>query len=764
MASIDLLCIVNEERKKYGLMDYDYHRYRTHCTKKLRNLRKSTGLQQVYNHKTKQLVGKRSVDSMAEGISDNNLKYFLVNLFQVEHAWASSRELKEQIQSILKNAANRSTQQAQQKSEQPNSRPRTGVTRVRHHSNNRLSKAIQLSDRFLALCHSSESLSIRTLAQVHVHRLYMRGLLDFELARWESTLDHFALSCVILQALGNSTDQTDHKKRAIFEESIDELAPMIRYCAYKTGSNAPEIEKFCQERLDQNQMGDKLVEKDWPEIKSLVESSKQIVQQTIELKWIDKVIPIRNPELVDLITSLQKADRVLLSTLKCGTHEPSVSADESRPGNSNKKRKRQEFLQAKNPKMNEKNFISATAAFDQALSTYVNVETHMQALVESNNRALELNSTTQRFDQQSTILAVIHSVVGFRLLSTRVNRDVGLVHKLEKKLLKQESRVNDRIRKNPKNYRQINRLVLASSPHRQPASKVQSHPNQPSSNHTYETNHIKALLIKRRQAKMFPSLLKLFDDILFNLERIKQLKMIEDEHEHYAKIECKVSFFKAYRSLIQSKSYLLVEKFLESYVLQQKSNFYLRQTRMNIEEVEELEDDGIDEPAKEMHDLNEQFMRFERGDLSAICEDVQERLRKQIIDEWWRSDGSKAGEKGVGGQTINSLAQTKLAQLSLGDDDTNGRATGKTTPQVFDLAFNYVTQFDWNRLDPTASHVPSPRSSKIQQTSEAVPPPSSSAATRSTSHIIPASHAQPQDQDPPPSKKSGGLWGFFSRS
>ncbi|PLW25027.1 hypothetical protein PCANC_27340, partial [Puccinia coronata f. sp. avenae] len=705
MASIDLLCIINEERKKFGLRDSDFHRYRTHCTQKLKTLRKSTGVQQAYNPKTKQLVKKSLADKNSlEGINDvETLKYLLINVFQVEQAWASSRELKEEVQSILKKKDTSSAQQTGQKSAQTNSRGRTGASRVRHHSNNRLTKAIHHSDRLLAQCRSSTALSIRTLAQVHVHRLYMRGLLDFELARWDASMDHFALSSVILKALANSTHQADHKKRAIFDELMDELAPMIRYCAYKNGANALDMDTFCEERVAQNtNIGEKLVDKDWPEIYNLIESSKQISPPTIELKWISKTIPIRNPELVDLITSLQKADQALLANLKGSLGAPPVSIDPSQSAHLNKKQKRQIFLQSKHPKMAQKNFISPTAAFDQALSTYVDVETHLQALIESNNRALELNSTIQRFDQQSPILATIHSIVGFRLLSTRVNRDVELVHKLEKKLATQESRVVDRITKSPKSYQQINQLVLLSSSRAQP----------PSSKSVANTsrNHLMKLIM------------------------IKQLKLIEDDHELSVKIECKVSFFKTYRCLIQSKSYLLVDKFLESYVLQQKANFYLRQAKMNIEEVEEQEydeDDVVDKKREEIQDLNEGFLRFERGELEAVSEEVQERLRKQILDEWWKSDRTDArGAKRVEGEAPeDSLARLgQLEKLSLVDDDRrdDGRGTeaGKTAPQVFDLAFNYVTQFDWARLDPHASHLgPSARPSKTQHTSRHTPFP-----------------------------------------
>ncbi|KAA1107462.1 hypothetical protein PGT21_014767 [Puccinia graminis f. sp. tritici] len=770
MANIDLLCIINEERKKFGLRDSDYHRYRIHCTHKLKTLRKSTGLQQTYNQKTKQF-DKRPVDSLG-GTNDLNLKYFLINLFQVEHAWASSRELKEQVQSILKKAN-------QQKSDQ--STTKTGASRVRHHANNRLTKAIQHSDRFLDLCHSSDSLSIRTLAQLHVHRLYMRGLLEFELARWDSALDHFGLSCQVLKALANSTvDQTEHKKRAIFDEASDELAPMIRYCAYKTDTNAAlEIDTFCQERLEKNPIGDKLVGRDWQEIESLIESSKQIIQETIELKWLDQLIPIRNPELVELITSVQSADRVLLSNLNSS---PSNSADPSQSeGHLNKKQKRQKFLQTKNPKMNQR-VINPTAAFDQALSTYVNVESGLQTLIESNNRALELNSTIQRFDQQSMVLGTIHSIVGFRLLSTRVNRDLQLVQKLETKWHKLEPRVSRRIHRNPKNYHQINRLVLAKNKQSTPKTGSKFNHHRPSV-HSYETELIKSLLIKRRQAKLFPSLLKLFDDILFNLERIKQLKVIEDDAELSLKIETKVSFFKAYRSLIQSKSYLLVEKFLESYVLQQKSNYYLRQTQMNLEETsQEEEEEDMKSSDRHISDLNREFLKFDCKDLKAISSEVQGRMSREIEEEWWTSrqskkktkkeDSTRVGETEEGEkEEDDGLGRTKLEKLRL--DEPQGQISGgpeKMETQVFDLAFNYVTQFDWHHLHPNPSSTRASISTTQQTVKSGSLLPASSATGLASSPAsqparVDSSHTlEPESPPPPPPKKSGGLWSFFSRS
>ncbi|POV97145.1 hypothetical protein PSTT_15243 [Puccinia striiformis] len=671
----DLLSIINQERKKFGIRDSDYHRYRVHCTHKLKTLRRS------------------------KTTTTNDQKDLLITLFQVEHAWASSRELKEQVQSIILKHSDK-----------------TGASRVRKHANSRLTKAIHHADRFFK---NTNPLSIQSLAQVHVHRLYMKGLLDFELNRHNSALDHFSISCVILRALGNSIDN-DHIKRAIFNEFIDELAPIIRFCSYKINDSTTvlDIESFSQDRFDANsvKVNQILGDQSYTPICEFIESSKSIVHELIELRWLDKLIPIRNPELIEIVSNVQKADQVLLSRL---TQSPT---DDDERVLKEELTKRQRFIQTKHPKTSS---TSPSKAYDRALTSYENAESMVQKLVEFNTRAAELNSTIHRFDHQSIILTQIHNIVGFRLLSTRIQRDLILIKKLENTLINHDRKIEARInnKKLIKNYQLIDKLIT-----NKPNQKI----------------NIKTLLINRRKVKVYPSLLKLIEHILYNLEMLKALKLVEDDQELTIKIDCKVSFFKAYKCLIQSKSYLLIDKFLESYSLQEKSKFYVRQTRLNLDQLSpplnEQEEEGTG-------DLNESFLKFESDLLGLIGPETQESLKLEIIEEWWKSKGHAEDEEN-GAINLKTLSLTDQQGLTY---------TKGSTHQVYDLAFNYLTQFDWTNLDPNSSSTSSTTATdRVFKTQ-----PNLHASTVQAAET--SSAAQPRDDDTPV-KKSTGLWSFFSRS
>lgn len=787
MTSIDFICIVNQERKRFGLRDSDFHKYRIHCTKKLKLLRKSTGLQQI-DPKT-QKFQRRSLEETHQTLldyhhddpskqpNDSYLKVFLIELFQVEHSWASSRELRKELQSILKSTHRSSADQT------PAHRHKS-LSKLRHHSNQRLSKAIKHSDQLIQLCHSFGSLSIQSLAQVLVHKLYMKSLLELELDRWDSALDHLSIASVLLQSLANSIDQSAHKKRAIFYELMDEVTPMIRYCAYKSDENliTIDLEGFCLDRVARiGGIAKNLSHNDQVamEMERFVETSRSIVHETIDFKWIDdQLIPIRSPELIDIITSVQKADQILLSQLGAinTTGPPSSSSKSNRVSQrSARKQRRQRFLQDKNPKSNEAGHPRITiGGFGRALSIYVEAETSLKALIEANDRSLESNSTIQRFDQQSHTLSKIYSIVGFRLLSTRVKRDLELVKRLERQLIKRELGVEDRIRKNMTNYRLIDRLVkrsLTSSAtitsnvphqsldlHRQDYHHSNTNPAHLDHRRSaQQTDQIKSLLIKRRQAKIFPSLLKLMDDILFNLERIKQLKLIEEDQILGLKIDCKVSLFKAYRSLIQSKSYLLIDKYLESYGLQQKSTFYVRQTKMILEEIDEddrmeVEVEGGDgskiDVLQDRIDLSLEFLKFDdedRARLGSVDDRAQDRLKAQIVDRWWNSSSSSSSWVDPLSGSSSQLESLTLADRR-GSREPEPAAVGRPSapPQVvFDLAFNYLTQFDSN------NHSQQP-----------VVVPSSSSITTTTTLIPTGSTDEPE---PPPKSSGRGFWSFFGR-
>ena len=75
---------VASEQRQHGLRFSDFRRYRTHCSAKIRNLRRSLGLQQVKNRRYRFIP----LPEMS-----NDVRVFQIALFQAERCWAKAQEL-----------------------------------------------------------------------------------------------------------------------------------------------------------------------------------------------------------------------------------------------------------------------------------------------------------------------------------------------------------------------------------------------------------------------------------------------------------------------------------------------------------------------------------------------------------------------------------------------------------------------------------------------------------------------------------------------
>ncbi|MBW0473440.1 hypothetical protein O181_013155 [Austropuccinia psidii MF-1] len=723
--SFDCLKIVKEERKKFGLRTLEFHKYSNHCGNKLKNLRKkrnkdSSKQKNLSNDETNQIKDANDLN--------NEL---LIHLFESERCWTSFRELEYQVKSNLKNKSHnlpRSLSSSENKLK--NNSKALSISKLHHHSHRRLLKAIKFSQALIdsfKLHSSTSSDSTRILAQVQVYGLYLKALLDLESARWISALDRLSVCCVILKSLGDLSrgSQTD---RAMFNEWIDDLAPLIRYSAYQVNLSALDVEEFSKQRVlnEKELVGPKVVlDSTWTQIyKDLIEPANRLDRrQEVTLRWRDKLIPIRNPDLVEIIMAVSNVDKTLFIDSPTNTNIASVDQLTIDTKNLSRKEKRQKFLEVKNPKLYKKKLDRSSIDFQKTLLIYTEVESSLQNLIQAQNRAQELDPTTITFNQISDGLLTIHAIIRFRLLSTRVQRDLELVESLNKKLSTRQANLARRINNSKNYYERLDALMLKKS--------SELHNVNNNSIGKPEKMKIEELLCQKRQVKVYPSLIKLYEDIIFNLETIKQLIIIEADLQLSNQIDCKIAFYKANRSYIQSQSYYLIDRFLEAYTLQQHSTLCSRQAKRFWEESrddEEMIDDDF------LTDPNFTFFNFDPQQLIQLESDQLD-LQRQIARHWYahnlRHNSSEAHTD------VEKLAQAQLQSLTLGDED---GLKPKQQGIVFDLAFNYLTQFPTKDIHPVT---------RMEQNIKAVD--------------CPTDPLQDKSAQEPTEKKAGGLWSFLTR-
>ena len=169
------------------------------------------------------------------------------------------------------------------------------------------------STQLLSLCqslHASSRLSVDSLLQITVYTLILNGRFLRYRDEFEDALLQLSVARNLLDELadraGTSRDQ------ALATLFADDIGAEIRYCAHELGrSKAYDIDGIIKELASKhkNQIVegcDALVDQLKKEGEN---SSKKEVRKKLDaLVWEGQPIPIRNPELVDVILKVQEAE------------------------------------------------------------------------------------------------------------------------------------------------------------------------------------------------------------------------------------------------------------------------------------------------------------------------------------------------------------------------------------------------------------------------------------------------------------------------
>jgi len=210
-----------------------------------------------------------------------------LQLFEAERAWAYSQELQ-----VSPDA--------------------------RHHATSRFRRAVNWSTQLLSTCqslHSSSRLSTSSLLEITVYTLILNGRFMLFRYAFEDALSQLAVARHLLDVLAENASTS--RDQALYVLFSDQIGPEIRYSAHELGRDkAWDIDGIVKEFAVDNGGRDELVEGGSELIQKLVKeakgdgaSSKQ--RKLAPLVWEDQPVPIRNPELVDVLLKVQDAQKKL---------------------------------------------------------------------------------------------------------------------------------------------------------------------------------------------------------------------------------------------------------------------------------------------------------------------------------------------------------------------------------------------------------------------------------------------------------------------
>lgn len=475
-----VLQLLQAARQTYGLRTGDWTRYHGHATRRVGKLRPRK-------------AAKANPDS------ENDVE---LALWLAERAYAEGMRTREELASTANGGA--------------------GLARQRHRSQKRLHKAVRHAQHLLKLIEGSGSseknngYTASTLLQAQIYAHTLAGTYSFSLASSNvgppsaarEGANALATAYVLLESFAQHSDRANDQALAF--ELIDEIEPMLRFCAYKAEiplSNLAETARSLgnQQMKEHSEISELVSRYEQEEKASSAASgrkstkSQQSASLVKQIRWRDVDIPVKSAELSSALAKVHLA----LSQLNNSSSGVTKSSKKLAKKGGQAGPAKAEIGQL------------AMARYDRALSTLSEAEQRARKLVEDNATALGKAHST-RFESATKPLATAHSYILFQLLSLRISRDENLLASSLAKLKHRE----------------------------QKATTAQATRASRSANATRASEDT----VARRRAKTLPVLVKLLDTILQSLEQIRELDIVEEDSADLAsQVDAKIAFLKARR-------------------------------------------------------------------------------------------------------------------------------------------------------------------------------------------------------------------------
>ncbi|KAF5312151.1 hypothetical protein D9619_003304 [Psilocybe cf. subviscida] len=282
--SFRALQLANEQRNAYGMRYNDFARYRKHCGNRTHRLRSSLKMTHGKGREFKKLP-----PLTPENVKEGHLQLLLL---ETERAWAYAQELNtSSLQPANKDLA----------------------SSLRHRATGRFRRAVNWSTQLLSLCqalHSSSCMSTENLLEITVYTVILNGRFLRYRDEFDDALIQLSVARSILDDLSSTASTSRDQALAIL--FADEIGPEIRYCAHELGrAKAYDINAIVGElapkyRNEIVENCDALVAKVKTE-----ESTSSLKAKLTERVWEGQPVPVRYPELVDVLLKVEKAETSL---------------------------------------------------------------------------------------------------------------------------------------------------------------------------------------------------------------------------------------------------------------------------------------------------------------------------------------------------------------------------------------------------------------------------------------------------------------------
>lgn len=381
--SFRALQLANQQRTAYGLRYNDFTRYRKHCANRTHRLRSTLKMTHGKGREFKKLPPLST-----DNIKDGHLELLL---FESERAWAYSQDLVTQ-------------------SLQPANEDQAGT--LRHSATGRFRRAVHWSTQLLSHCQSlytSSYLSAEGLIQITIYTLILNGRFLRYRDNFEDAVIQLSVARHLLDELADRAATS--RDQALATVFADEIGPEIRYCAHELGrERAYDVDAIAAE-LSEKHRGeivegcDALIQKfrQEGEVAGTGEGRKKLAT----LMWEGQPVPVRNPELVDVLLQVQEAEAKITQS-----REPAWAEGASNKGRTSKS--------------GGHGSKKGVAAYDAILLALSDAEEVARKLVEA-----QQNSGSSSTSAAGTRdIHFVYAYIVYQLLSRRIQRDLLLVSAL----------------------------------------------------------------------------------------------------------------------------------------------------------------------------------------------------------------------------------------------------------------------------------------------------------------------------------------------
>ena len=205
---------------------------------------------------------------------------------------------------------------------------------LRHSATGRFRRAVNWSTQLLSHCQTlfaSSRISAENLIEVTIYTVILHGRFLRYRDEFEDALTQLSVARGLLDDLVNAASTSRDQALAILFS--DEIGPEIRYCAHELGrAKAYDVNGIVSELAPKHR--NQLIE-NCDALVAKLQAEERVAGPKIKLKarlWDGQPIPVRCPELVDVLLKVEEAEVALDASQKDSRRPAGTSGKKSKLG------------------------------------------------------------------------------------------------------------------------------------------------------------------------------------------------------------------------------------------------------------------------------------------------------------------------------------------------------------------------------------------------------------------------------------------------